>query len=382
MAQNEIAEMIGPAKIREIQRTDPHPVFKAFVVGHEGEAKGYLVKVGNIVKHWFRDAVVKLFQAVGIGTKIFHGHGDTNDQAGRTAIGAVVGKKLMTIGSRESVVVACHILPDYRHLPLDIASIEASVDLEEDRARGLYVADVGEVTAIALSNSQIETPGFAGATLLGQLQAFAKSRIKENRQMDKPTAEEIKQLIREAGLQVSDLFGIGEITADPAIKEQMREKNASPEIYYEMREMKRELAESGKRLAEAQKENAKLVEKASTQEAAIKAGQIEGAKGRVASLFEKAKAERKLEERQSKFIAARLARFVPQKPEEVEKEFNAYLDGEVDEEKRLAKDVYGIVEKPGGKGNGKEGAEPTETEAADAQADYLDPAKNRMIKLD
>jgi hypothetical protein len=197
--------------------------------------------------------------------------------------------------------------------------------------------------------------------------------------MDKPTAEEIKQLIREASLQPSDLFGIGEITADPAIKEQMREKNVSPEIYYEMREMKRELAESGKRLTEAQKENSKLAEKVTSQDAAIKAGLIEGAKAKVGQLFEKAKAGRKLEDRQSKFIAARLARFVPVKPEEVEKEFNAYLDGEIDEEKQLAKDVYGVVEKVGG---GKEGAEPGVTEAGDAQAAYLDPAKNEMIKLD
>ncbi|MBE3109332.1 MAG: hypothetical protein IMZ46_02290 [Acidobacteria bacterium] len=384
MAQSEIADMIGPRKIAEIQRTDPHPVFKAFVVGHEGEAKGYLVGVGNIVKHWFQAAIIKLHEAIQMGIKIFHGHGDTNDQAGRMAIGEVVGKKLMRIGDRVSTVVACHILPEYRHLPLDIASIEASIDLEEDRMHGLYVAGVGEVTAIALSNSAIETPGFAGATLLGQIQAFAKSKIKENRQMDKSTAEEIKQMIREAGLHPSDLFMAGEITADPVLKEQMREKNASPEIFYEMREMKRELAESGKRLAEAQKENSKLTERLTSQDAAIKASQVEGAKARVLPLFEKAKAERKLEDRQSKFIAARLARFVPVKPEEVEKEFNAFLDAEIDEERRIAKEVYGIAEKPAGnsKGGGKEGAEPTETPAGgDPQAAYLDPAKNEMIKL-
>lgn len=383
MAQSEIADMIGPARIREIQRTDPHPVFKAFVVGHEGEARGYLVKVGNIVKHWFRDAVEKLHGSIQMGLKIFHGHSDTNDQAGRVAIGEVVGKKLMTIGSRASVVVACYIRPEFRHLPFDIASIEASVDLEEDRTRGLYVADVGEVTAIALSNSAIETPGFAGATLLGQLQAFAKSRVKEDYLPDKPTAEDVKQAIREAGLHPSDLFMAGEITADPVLREQMREKNASPEIFYEMREMKRQLAESEKRLAEAQKDKTKLEERIASQDAVIKTGAIESAKARVASLFEKAKAERKLEERQSKFITTRLARFVPQKPEEVEKEFNTFLDAEIDEEKRIAKEVYGIPDKPAGKNGGKEGAEPEETQAsAGALADYIDPSKNEMIKLD
>ena len=380
MAQNEIADMIGPVRIREIQRTDPHPVFKEFVVGHEGEATGYLVDVGNVVKHWFQAAVVKLHEAIQMGIKIFHGHGDTNDQAGRLAIGEVVGKKLMRIGNRVSTVVACHILPEYRHLPLDIASIEASIDLEEDRMHGLYVAGVGEVTAIALSNSQIETPGFAGATLLGQLQAFAKSRIKENRQMEKSTAEEIKQMIREAGLQVSDLFGIGEITADPAMKEQMQEKNVSPAVYAEMREMKRELADAGKRLAQVEKEKSALSDQIKAKDEALKTSSLETAKTRIPALFEKAKAERKLEDRQSKFIAARLARFVPQKPEEVEKEFNTFLDAEIDEEKRIAKEVYGITEKPAG--GGKEGAEPTKIEpGGDPQEAYLDPSKNEMIKL-
>jgi hypothetical protein len=33
---------------------------------------------------------------------------------------------------------------------------------------------VDNVTGIALGNSKLDTPGFPGATLLGQLQAFAK----------------------------------------------------------------------------------------------------------------------------------------------------------------------------------------------------------------
>lgn len=380
MAQNEIAEMIGPSRIREIRQGDPHPVFKAFVVGHEGEAGGYIVGAGNIVKQWFRDAVVKLHEAIQMGIKIFHGHAETNDQTGRNPIGEVVGKRLMKIGNRISTVVACYILPEYRHLPLDIASIEASIDLEEDRKRGLYVADVGQVTAIALSNSAVETPGFAGATLLGQLQAFARSRNKEDDLT--PTAEELKRMVREAGLQPSDLFMAGEITADPAIKEQMRERSVSPEIYYEMRELKRELAESGKRLAQAEKDKGVLEAQVKNKDEAIKTSAVETAKAKVPALFEKAKAERKLEERQSKFIAARLARFSPNKPEELEKEFGTFLDGEIDEEKRLAKDVYGIVEKPVKKGNGKEGAEPGAVEPGEGEDDYLDPAKNEMIKLD
>jgi chromosome segregation ATPase len=151
------------------------------------------------------------------------------------------------------------------------------------------------------------------------------------------------------------------------------------ELRREAKDAERRAGDLDKQLATAKQEKVRLEERVASQDAAIKTNQVEGAKARVPALFEKAKAERKLEIRQSKFIAARLARFVPVKPEEVEKEFNTFLDGEIDEEKRLAKDVYGVVDK----GGGKEGAEPDVTEAGgDAQAAYLDPAKNEMIKLD
>ena len=40
MAASEIMEMIPPDVLRDIKAKDPNPMFKAFVVGHEGEAKG------------------------------------------------------------------------------------------------------------------------------------------------------------------------------------------------------------------------------------------------------------------------------------------------------------------------------------------------------
>jgi hypothetical protein len=48
------------------------------------------------------------------------------------------------------------------------------MDLDVDSKGNLVATDIQDVSAIALGNSEIETPGFSGATLLGQLQAFAK----------------------------------------------------------------------------------------------------------------------------------------------------------------------------------------------------------------
>lgn len=175
MAANEISAMIDGDRLRQIKLMDPKPVFKAFVVGHEGEARGVMLGVGNVVKRWFRHAVQSLHEHISKGLQLFHGHAEgTNDQAGRQPVGEVVGKRLMNIAGRLSAVVACYIYPSFKHLPLDVASIEATVEMDEDPKQGLYVVDVEKVTGIALASSAIETPGFAGASLLGQLQAFAK----------------------------------------------------------------------------------------------------------------------------------------------------------------------------------------------------------------
>jgi len=174
MAESEIVAMVPAEKLAEIKERDSSPLLKAYVVGHEGEARGNLVGIGNVVKRWFRSAIEKLHDKIQSGLQLFHGHGPTNDNAGRAPIGEVVGKKLMDIEDRISSVVACWIYPDFRHLPLDIASIEADVDLRGDNTDQLYVADIGQISGIALGNSQIETPGFPGATLLGQIQAFAE----------------------------------------------------------------------------------------------------------------------------------------------------------------------------------------------------------------
>jgi len=176
MASSEIAGMIPAETIAEIKKTDPNPLFRAYVVAHEGEARGNLVGYGNIVKKWYRAIVDKLHEKIEAGLQLFHGHGATNDQTGRIPIGRVVGKALREIAGRWSSIVACYIEPASRRLNLDVASIEAEIDLDVDGKGNIIANDVNNVSAIALGNSEIETPGFAGATLLGQLQAFAKER--------------------------------------------------------------------------------------------------------------------------------------------------------------------------------------------------------------
>jgi len=178
MAASELADMVPQSTFDRIKLTDPHPLFKAFTVGHEGESKGELLGAGQVVKRWFKAAIEGLHARIQAGLKLFHGHSGSDDPSSRIPIGEVVGKKLMNIAGKLSSVACVYIFPVYKNLSLDVASVEADVEMEID-ASGLRVVRVGDVTAIALGSSAIETPGFSGATLLGQLQAFAPTEEEE-----------------------------------------------------------------------------------------------------------------------------------------------------------------------------------------------------------
>lgn len=174
MADSEISAMVDQTRLAQIKLADKQPLIKAFVVGHEGESRGHILGIGNVVKRWFRTMIVKLHEMIGAGLKLFHGHGATNEHAGREPVGEVVGKALKTIDGRESVVVACYIRPEFKHLPLDIASVETEVALGKTADGAVDIVGINSVTGIALGNSAVEKAGFPGATLLGQLQAFEK----------------------------------------------------------------------------------------------------------------------------------------------------------------------------------------------------------------
>jgi len=183
MAESEIKAMITPYDFDNIKRKDKNPLFKAFVVGQEGKAESNWVGVGQVVKHWFKDAIGKLTRLIYPGLKLFHNHAETNDpDENREAIGRVVGSRSQEIKGKFSAVIAAYIFPEYKNLPLDIASVEANVLIDDTLTDEIHAVDVEDVTGIALGNSAVDRPGFPGATLLGELQAFAdKSKQTEGR---------------------------------------------------------------------------------------------------------------------------------------------------------------------------------------------------------
>ena len=344
MAESDIMEMVSTAKYMRIKLTDSAPVFRAYVIGHEGESKGKIAsfgqKLGTVVKKWYKSAIQNLHDKIEIGLKLFHSHVDTNEHIGRMQIGEVVGKALKTINDKLSVVVAAYIEPQFRKLPLDIASIEADIYLTDND--GIIEADVEAVSGIALGSSLTETPGFAGATLLGQIQAFAEKSQKinfgENKTM---TLKEIKDAIHEGKFKPSDLFDEDGIFSDPVIKKEVAEKIKNARGY------------DGRKFEDLVDEKSKLNEKIKEHETTITTLKTTTAKGQVGTLFEKIKEKREFDEREVKFIEKKLAKFEPKDHEKVESELDKFVDDCVDEFEEIRTDVFEEEAKDGEKGGEK-----------------------------
>ena len=172
MASSEIINIIPNDIYEEIKQKDPHPLFQAYVVGHEGEATGEIVGMGTKVLNWFSSAINKIWKKLIYGTKIFHGHNVDSSHEGRQSIGKVVGKAIKTIKERVNAIAIMYIYPEYRDLPLNVASIEVDMDINPDGS--VHDVNVGDITGIALGNSAVDKPGFADAGLLSQIQAMSK----------------------------------------------------------------------------------------------------------------------------------------------------------------------------------------------------------------
>lgn len=365
MASSEIMSHI-PANIYEdIKTKDPHPEFRAYVVGHEGISEGKVVGHGNMVKRWFASAVEKIVEKLQYGTKIFNRHGKTNEHEGRGIIGHIVGKAKQIINDNLSAIAIAYIKPDYRDLKLNVASIEADIRLSGDQDSGIYDANVENITGIALSNSSVERPGFKDAMLLSQIQAFAhQSQFNQGGGGMGITITEVRDFIKSGNLKPSDIFGLGDLTKDPMIEEHIlaeSKKNATEG--YEHRKRDEEGFERLK--AKLAKDHEKKVKE---HEVTIAKLQNENIQSKTAAWLDTEKEERKLDDEQLKFIDRNLSRFKPEDAEKAEDEFGKFLDNQIDELSGIKKDVFGD-DSDGGE---KKKAPGAETKREKAGEDVID----------
>ena len=190
--------------------------------------------------------------------------------------------------------------------------------------------------------------------------------------MEKVTIDEVRDLIKADKIKPSDLFGAEVLADDPSVKGLIETENRRA-VAGEYAHRKRGEEGFDKTKGELEKQLNDLKAEANTL-------RIATATGKVRPLYDAQKATRKLTEKQALFIEGRLEKFKPTKLEDVEKEFNFYLDSEVDEFGKIAK-LMGIEEKATGGDKGG-GTGPEDKPVGDATLNkYLDPAKNPLIKL-
>jgi hypothetical protein len=370
MADSEILGLISPRTIKDIKREDTNPVFKVFRVGQEGESRPRIVGIGTTVQRWYQSAIEKLTEKLGLGIPVYHNHAATNTGENRQAIGEIVGKALKNIeGSLSSIAVA-YIYPQFKDLPLDVASIEAGVMVPQDRREfDVKDVDISEVTGIALGNSSMNKPAFPGATLLAQLQAFAEKPHQGDHKM---TLEEIKTAIQEGKFGPSDVFAPLALTSDPFIKEHVEEKinNAKG---YQIRKLQD---------AEAKAATLEVEKKALQDELASSKTSVLKTKARES--FETVLTERpklKEDERLVKFIRKSFDKsFAPKDEAKVKDELNKFVDDQVTEFTELMGDSKGAGDK-GGKTEAERSAAAAALAAEENRdkTNLLDPKNNDLI---
>lgn len=365
MAEGEILSMLNHGEYLRIKAFDRKPLFRAYVVGHEGTFSPTAVGIGKIVTQWFEGAVRKLRDQIRLGTKLFLGHADTNVHDNRESVGEIVGTALKTIKDKLSVVAIAYIRPEFRDIKLDIASIEADVELSVDEEKGVYDAEVRDITGIALGDSSEESPAFAGATLIGEMQGFLDQSQQYKKGGDMGlTITEVRDFIRSEKLNPSDIFGLEALTGDPLITKhldsELKEKK-SGDWYHRKRDEDKHEKEVNDLTEAHKKEKSDLEKERDEARKLVLTGQIP-------VLVEKIKKERELSENQAVFIDRAVKKFsTSEKLEDLEKDLNTFFDDQIKEHQELGEAVYGVAKKDpdpkkgDGDGNGDKGGENQQT---------------------
>lgn len=351
MAASEILDHVPASAYKRIKAKDEKAEFRAYCIGHEGESSGPVVGLGKVVKKWAKAAINRIHEKLILGTKVFHLHQPgTNEHEGRKPIGEVVGKTLADTSGRLSSIAIIHIHKDFTDIPLDIASIEADITFPENvnpNARSIDV-DVEEITGIALGNSEVTKPGFAGATLLAACQEFAESVNHEKpdkKETHKMTPEELKKAVHDGRLRPSDIFDDDELSGDPIVRGIVREKREAEDGYQRRQDKKLEAE-----LEKERKEKADLQVKLDATSKVV-------LKTKADEIFKATVEKRNLDERQAAFVLKNQQKFSPSTEDALTGDLNKFIDAQIDDYRAVA-EVFGVAADGKGKpgvGAGKAG---------------------------
>lgn len=315
-SQDIVINNIDPQKLKEIKMNDKKPEFKIFKIAHTGKSNTTVVGLGKKVLTWISSAIQNLHEKIKVGLKVFYRHTETNVHTGREIIGEVVGKFIDYVQNMTNSYSIVYIFPKYSSLKLDVASYEGNLNISPDG--NINPEDIGDVTGLALGNSETDTPAFEGATFQMAVQMFAESLNQEKEK--KMEISEVLEFIKNQKVRPSDLFDRDTLEKDEVVKIITFEKDNSRKYYAErMTQEKTELEKKIKELENQIKE--KEVDIRTSKAEKEKEGIIE---------------ERKLNDGLKKYINHKWSEFKASGEKEIKEDINIFLDQKIEEYKKMA----------------------------------------------
>jgi len=225
LTEDEMEKLIEPKLFNKILLTDPHPEFRAYVIGHEGVAHGADENNRPVVLKYVKSIIRKLYNVLQTDIPAYFRHNYDADNMVRDEVGTIVGKTMIDNDGKLETIAVIYIKPGYRDKDLDVASLEGFVEIDGDK-----VVNINKIEAIALSNKNVDEPGFKNAKLVQQLNYFVSevNHIKPE-ETDNMNLEDVLKFVKENVVQPNQLFDIETILndkdVDARIKRELQTKH-------------------------------------------------------------------------------------------------------------------------------------------------------------
>jgi hypothetical protein len=214
MAQGEVKALISDHLYNAVKEADPHPLFVALSLAHEGKSYGRIIgRRGadmGAEKIWPRSRIHELVKLInkainpryttntkrapaqgtsGIPLYLFHNRDNSpRKPVGRilTAISRHIRGKVHAVGL--AYITEQEVKKKIRKGELDTCSIEAELEFQSSTSKSAgrewIVNAVKKITGIALGSKAFQKPGFAEAGILAAVQEF-DDEIEDTRENQK-----------------------------------------------------------------------------------------------------------------------------------------------------------------------------------------------------
>jgi len=211
LSQDEMEELIDSKLFNKILITDIHPEFRAYTIAHEGIAKGSNEFNREIVLKYVKSIIRKIYQTLQTDIPAYFRHYTEADKYTREEIGTIVGKTIIDNDGILETIAIIYIKPGWRDKELDVASLEGIIEIVDDT-----VVNVKEIEAIALSNKNIDSPGFPNAKLIQQLNYFVTEKINHIKpeEIKNMRLDDVIEFVKANAVQPNQLFDIEQIIGD------------------------------------------------------------------------------------------------------------------------------------------------------------------------